>query len=63
MKNASDLIQLPLLVDDGFVNFDNQRKNEMYQLLQKISEDMQVFYFTFDESVTDVFRKEQIEML
>lgn len=63
VKNASDLIQLPLLVDDGFVNFDNQRKNEMYQLLQKISEDMQVFYFTFDESVTDVFRKEQIEML
>lgn len=63
VKNASDLIQLPLLVDDGFVNFDKQRKNEMYQLLQKISEDMQVFYFTFDESVTDVFRKEQIEML
>lgn len=63
VKNASDLIQLPLLVDDGFVNFDQQRKKEMYQLLQKISEDIQVFYFTFDESVTDVFRKEQIEML
>lgn len=26
VKNASDLIQLPLLVDDGFVNFDHQRK-------------------------------------
>lgn len=63
VKNASDLIQLPLLVDDGFVNFDHQRKKEMYQLLQRISEDMQVFYFTFDASVTDVFRKEQIEML
>ncbi|MEK6190564.1 MAG: AAA family ATPase [Carnobacterium alterfunditum] len=63
VKNASDLIQLPLLVDDGFVNFDQQRKKEMYQLLEKISEDVQVFYFTFDESVTDVFRKEQVEML
>lgn len=63
VKNASDLIQLPLLVDDGFVNFDQQRKKEMYQLLQKMSEDIQVFYFTFDETVTDVFRKEQIEML
>ncbi|WP_148229438.1 ATP-binding protein [Carnobacterium sp. 17-4] len=63
VKNANDLIQLPLLVDDGFVNFDQQRKKEMYQLLQRISEDIQVFYFTFDETVTDVFRKEQIEML
>lgn len=63
VKNANDLIQLPLLVDDGFVNFDHQRKKEMYQLLKSISEDIQVFYFTFDESVTDVFRKEQIEML
>lgn len=63
VKNANDLIQLPLLVDDGFVNFDRQRKKEMYQLLEKISEDVQVFYFTFDESVTDVFRKEQVEML
>lgn len=63
VKNASDLIQLPLLIDDGFVNFDHQRKKEMYHLLEKISEDIQVFYFTFDESVTDVFRKEQIEML
>lgn len=35
----------------------------MYHLLKQISEDIQIFYFTFDESVTEVFRKEQIEML
>ena len=63
VKNANDLIQLPLLIDDGFVNFDQQRKKEMYHLLKQISEDIQIFYFTFDESVTEVFRKEQIEML
>lgn len=63
IKNTSDLIQLPLLIDDGFVNFDPERKMKMFQLIQHMSKNVQILYFTFDPDVRNVFRNEQIEML
>ncbi|SHM47732.1 ATP-binding protein [Gracilibacillus kekensis] len=37
---------LPFLIDDGFVHFDRERKEKVLELLEEISEQHQVFYFT-----------------
>ncbi|WP_058308270.1 ATP-binding protein [Gracilibacillus massiliensis] len=37
---------LPFLIDDGFVHFDGERKEKVLELLEEISEQHQVFYFT-----------------
>ncbi|MBM6613413.1 AAA family ATPase [Desemzia sp. RIT804] len=63
VKNTSDLVKLPLLIDDGFVNFDTGRKNEMLELLSKMSETTQILYFTFDETINQTYPKQMIEML
>lgn len=63
VKNASDIVQLPLMIDDGFVNFDQDRKSQMIELMKRMSEKTQIFYFTFDKEALSNFRKEQIEML
>lgn len=38
--------RLPIIIDDGFVNFDEQRRAAAFELLNKISEKTQVIYFT-----------------
>lgn len=63
VKNTSDLVKLPLLIDDGFVNFDAERKNEMFELMKRMSETTQVLYFTFDQTIDETYPKESIEML
>lgn len=63
VKNTSDLVKLPLLIDDGFVNFDSQRKNEMFELMDQMSQTTQVLYFTFDETIDQSYPQETIEML
>lgn len=40
---------LPIIVDDGFVNLDSERKNKMLELLIEMSQYTQVIYFTFDQ--------------
>jgi len=42
----ADIIAVPLLIDDGFVNFDSIRKQTMIDILQEIAEKQQIFYFT-----------------
>nr|WP_289037592.1 AAA family ATPase [uncultured Allobacillus sp.] len=37
---------LPFLLDDAFVNFDQQRKQHMFSLLEKQSSEHQIIYFT-----------------
>ncbi|TFI72207.1 hypothetical protein CKN81_08650 [Carnobacterium divergens] len=63
IKNAADLIQMPILIDDGFVNFDFDRQEQMLKLIQKMSESNQVLYFTCDKKIQDVFPKEQVKVL
>lgn len=41
-----DQINLPLLIDDSFVNFDDQRVDQIKQLLMQISQSNQVLIFT-----------------
>lgn len=63
IKNTLDLVQLPLIIDDGFVNFDANRKKEVLSLMKQMSAYTQVLYFTFDEAVEKVVQQDEIEML
>ncbi|MGB3160761.1 MAG: AAA family ATPase [Carnobacterium sp.] len=63
VKNANDIVKLPIMIDDGFVNFDQSRRMQMIELVKQMSETTQIFYFTFDQQSLTKFRKEQIEML
>lgn len=47
----SDQISLPIVVDDGFVNFDNHRRNNIMEILNQLAENNQVLYFTADDRV------------
>lgn len=54
---------MPILIDDGFVNFDFDRQEQMLKLIVKMSESNQVLYFTCDKKIQDVFPKEQVKVL
>lgn len=47
----SDTVNLPLLIDDGFVNFDNLRKEAVFEIIKNISQENQVIYFTADDRI------------
>lgn len=55
--NAADIVSMPILIDDGFVNFDEDRKNIMFTLLEELSEDVQVLFFTFDDACVQRFSR------
>lgn len=63
IKNISQTLPLPIIVDDGFVNFDESRKKAVYTLLKEMSQYVQVLYFTFDEQVTEYVEESQITVL
>ncbi|MCD5324953.1 MULTISPECIES: ATP-binding protein [Pontibacillus] len=42
---------LPFIIDDAFVNFDNERTDEMLEVLQQISQDQQVILFTCNDAI------------
>ena len=50
----SDQANFPVIIDDGFVNFDNVRRQRMLALLEKIAEKNQVIYFTADDRIKDL---------
>lgn len=45
----SDQVALPIIIDDGFVNFDHLRKERVLDLLARLAQRSQVLYFTADE--------------
>lgn len=63
IKNTQDMIELPIIMDDPFVNFDRTRQKNMYKLMQRLGHDLQIIYFTFDPTVQDYFDKEQVTTL
>lgn len=59
VKNALQMINMPILIDDAFVNFDEIRKTSMYQVLEKFAEDHQILFFTFDLQAKESFAETQ----
>lgn len=51
IKNLQSSLQLPVLIDDGFVNFDTERKQMMLELLQELSDKVQILYFSLDDDI------------
>ena len=51
VEQIKDQINLPILIDDSFVNFDDQRINEIEKLLQTIAQSNQVLIFTAQKSI------------
>ncbi|WP_054654281.1 ATP-binding protein [Lentilactobacillus kisonensis] len=42
----SDQYPLPIMIDDGFVNFDKKRRQAAFEVLKEVSDQTQVLYFT-----------------
>ncbi|MFJ1627267.1 ATP-binding protein [Marinilactibacillus psychrotolerans] len=63
IANIQDTIRMPLLIDDGFVNLDRNRRARMYQLLKEISKKTQVIYFSFDSTSYKNLEENQITFL
>ena len=49
VTEISDLIKLPILIDDAFVDFDISRTENVFKLIQKIAKTNQVIYVTANE--------------
>ena len=49
IENLSYKVSLPILIDDGFVNFDSVRKKIMLQLIKELSNKVQIIYFSLDD--------------
>lgn len=67
IEQIKDEINLPILIDDSFVNFDDQRVGYIKNLLQKISSSNQVLIFTAQKELVKqlgvkpiYFKKEKI---
>lgn len=59
VKNALQMINMPILIDDAFVNFDEIRKTSMYQVLEKFAAEHQILFFTFDLQAKESFSESQ----
>ncbi|WP_395318243.1 AAA family ATPase [Fructilactobacillus frigidiflavus] len=47
----SDEYPMPIIIDDGFVDFDHVRTDAAIDLMKEISENTQVIYFTADDRI------------
>jgi len=53
----------PLIIDDGFVNFDRKRTRNMIKLLRKLSDTRQIIFFTCHETLLTNFTESEIHVL
>ena len=50
--NPNGLANIPLIIDDAFVNFDKERTNSILKCLEEFSKNNQVIYFTCHNDMT-----------
>ncbi|MEJ6348653.1 AAA family ATPase [Holzapfeliella sp. He02] len=60
IEQISDMISLPIVIDDAFVNFDDQRTKMIQQLLDEIAKYNQVFIFTARQKIKSLFKSRTI---
>lgn len=60
IEQIKDKINLPILIDDSFVNFDDYRVSYIEKLLKRISENNQVLIFTAQEKLIDQLQIEPL---
>lgn len=54
---------LPIMIDDGFVNFDEQRRQVAWQLLKTVAADHQVIYFTNETAALTQLPADAVQQL
>src|SRR5690606_5006008 len=59
----SEQLKLPFLIDDGFVHFDGTRQVKMMELLGKLSQHVQILYFTCHEDYLQYFSEDQMTII
>ena len=60
--NNNNLPDMPLIIDDAFVNFDKTRTGAILKCLEKISKNNQVFFFTcHTDNVKEILEREKIK--
>ena len=55
--------QLPIMIDDGLVNFDDQRRQAAWQLLKQVAAEHQLLYFTVETAALTQLPAETIQQL
>jgi len=59
----SNRINLPILIDDSFVNFDHKRLERTIQLIRKLSNGYQVLLFTCHRHIVSAFDEREVYFL
>lgn len=59
----ADEINLPIIIDDAFVNFDSSRIQNIEQLLEKLSQDHQVIILTQRPELAEIFNQDSVILL
>lgn len=60
--SAKDMVSMPIIIDDAFVNFDEVRKQRIYDILEEIADNQQILFFTLDSDVAERFTKHSIHL-
>jgi uncharacterized protein YhaN len=63
MQAFADTVELPIIIDDAFVAFDDVRLQQAFNLLNKIAEQTQVIYFSAKKEVYDLMDNAKITNL
>lgn len=58
-----DEYPFPIIIDDGFVNFDHDRTRRIIRILLDISQHTQILFFTCHQHLLELFPQNQILML
>jgi uncharacterized protein YhaN len=53
----------PIIIDDGFVHFDENRTNAVIEIIKKIKSEHQVFFFTCHSHLQHLFQKKDVYQL
>lgn len=59
VKVVSSDSNLPLIIDDGFVSFDSDRTANVFNIINKLSQEHQVIYLTSNEDIKKLSSKVQ----
>lgn len=63
IEQIEDEINLPIIIDDAFVNFDDQRVQYMKELLAELGQKHQILVFTARAEIVQLFAENQIVRL
>lgn len=61
--SVNETMQLPIIIDDGFVNFDHFRTEVMWDIIAYMSQFTQVICFTHNEGLESEFSESEILLL